>query len=101
MTYRVLLSAVTGVGLIACAAFAVGYWWQTGGRWVRDEAGRFLMAFMGTLGLLFALVLSNQWVGDWPGRRAVTVVVFTLFVGMTWWPLRLLVIAQRQRKGHR
>lgn len=98
MTYQVLLSVVTGVGLAACLTFVVGYWWRTGRRWARDEAGRFLMCFMTVLGALFALVLTNQWVGDWPARRPVTVAVFIAFVAITWWPLRLLVIAQSRRK---
>lgn len=99
MIYQVLLSVVTGVGLLACTTFVTGYWLATGGRWARDEAGRFLMTFMGTLGALFLLVLTNQWVGEWPARRGVTVAVFAAFVLMTWWPLRLLLIAQRKRKG--
>jgi hypothetical protein len=90
----VLVSIVTGVGLAACLTFVVGYWWRTGRSWFRDEAGRFFMAFMGTLGLLFALVLANQWLDGWPGRQAVTLVVFMFFVLLTWWPLRLLYVAQ-------
>lgn len=97
MTYQVLISVVTGVGLAGCGYFVVRYWWRTGGRWMADEAGRFLMVFWGTLGALFALVLCNQWLGDWPGRRVVTVVVFSAFVVMTWWPSRLLTIAQKRR----
>lgn len=98
MTYQVLISVVTGVGLAGCMYFVIRYWWRTGGRWVREEAGRFLMVFWGTLGALFALVLCNQWLGDWPGRRAVTVVVFAAFVLETWWPSRLLSIAQKRRR---
>lgn len=98
MTYRLLVSIVTGAGFVSCLTFVVGYWWRTGGTWVRDEAGRFLMAIMGTLGALLGLVLGNQWIGEWPGRRVVTVVVFTLFVAVTWWPHRLLYKAQRRRR---
>lgn len=98
MTYQVLISAVTGIGLAACATFVIRYWWRTGGRWMRDEAGWFMMAYWATLGVLFGLVLSNQWLGDWPGRRPVTVVVFVAFVATTWWPNRLLSIAQKRRR---
>lgn len=97
MTYRVLVSVVTGVGFASCATFVIGYWWLTRGTWMRDEAGRFLMAFMGTLGTLLALVLVNQWVGEWPGRQVVTVALFTTFVAITWWPHRLLIKAQRRQ----
>lgn len=101
MTYTLYITVVTAVGLLACATFVAGYWWVTRGGWVREEAGRFMMAFMATLGVLFALVLTGQLnnptVVEWTGRRMAVAAVFTAFVAITWWPLRLLVTAQSRR----
>ena len=97
--YEVLISLITGIGALACLTFVIGYWIVTGGAWIREEAGQFFMSFMAALGMLFTLVLVNAWTDSWPGQRAITVITFTLFVAETWWPLRLLLLAQRSKKN--
>lgn len=96
----VLVVSVTGIGLANCAGFCAAYQYATGGRWIKDEFGRFLMLFMLCMGSLFALVLSSRLWGDWPGRRVITTVLYIIYVAVTLWPPRLLWVAQTQnRKG--
>lgn len=96
-TEQTVTVVMASIGLIPCVVFVVGYWWVTRGAWWRDEAGRFFMLFMGTLGVLFTFVLSGPFSDHGALRTWSSIIVFTLFIALTWWPLRLLWIAQRQR----
>lgn len=89
--YRWFLIGITAIGLVGCLSFVVFYAIISGGRWRRTDAGRFMMIVQANLGTLFALILTNQVLGtDWPGRQAVTLILFSSYVVETWWPLRLL-----------
>lgn len=99
--YKTLMTAVTVIGLLGCVTFVVTYAIRSGGTWIRQEAGRFLMVVYASLGLLLALVLSNQLFGEWPGRRPVTVALFVVYCIEAWWPLRLLTRAQDDARRRR
>lgn len=85
---------ITGAGIVACVVFIVGYWYVTRGGWFRDEAGRFLMSYAGTVLLLLLIVI----VGPFPLRRALITITYLAFVLTLWWPLRLLWLAQREKR---
>lgn len=103
MSYRLALSIVTGVGLLACIIFVVGYWLVTRGSWHREEAGRFLIALTSTIGILFVFVLVGQLTArddvPWTFMRIFALIIYVEFVAIMWWPLRLLVLAQREKRG--
>lgn len=98
MMADVLVAMATFAGLVPCVWFVVGYWVATGGQWVKDEAGIFLMSFMTIMGLLFTIGIIGIWFeGTW-----LTTIAMVLFIGLIaqmWWPLRLLTIAQRNKKS--
>lgn len=101
--YAIYLTLLTVVGLLGCLAFIGGYWWTTRGRWVREEAGRFLMTIVGSIGGLLTILLLNQWLTGntlWADvfRRPITAIVSTAFVVSLWWPLRLLWLAEDERR---
>lgn len=94
----VVVVSVTGAGLANCAGFCAAYQLYSGGRWAKDEFGRFMMMFMACMGSLFALVLSSRLWGDWPGRRAVSIALYVVYVLVTLWPSRLLWLAQNDSR---
>lgn len=96
--YIAAVMLITAVGLVACLTFVIGYWWVTRGRWATEEAGTFLMLFMMDLTALFAVVLFGQYI-DAQVRQGIVLATYAGFVVMTWWPLRLLWIAQRERRN--
>lgn len=97
MIEDIIVTAITLIGFIPCVLFVVGYWWVTRGRWVKDEAGRFLMALMITLGALYGIGLIGVWHdGEWLSWAGI--VIFVAFIAEMWWPLRLLWVAQRERR---
>ncbi len=95
--YQILIVIITSVGVLACLSFVLGYGWVTRGAFGREEAGRYFMTSMSNKLLLFSLVLSGILWGDWPGRKILILILYVSFVATTWWPLRLLVIAQRKK----
>jgi hypothetical protein len=99
--YKHLMIAITAFGLLGCVTFVVAYAVRSGGTWIHQEAGRFLMVVYTSLAMLLALVLSNQIFADWPGRRQITVALFVLYCIKAWWPLRLLTRAQEDARRRR
>lgn len=96
--YRWVLLGLCALGFVGCVVFVVGYQLRSRGAWADSEAGRWLMIGRAEKAALFALVMSNQIVGDWPGRQAATLVLFSAFVALTWWPSRLLSKAFRPHR---
>lgn len=96
--YRIFLLALCAVGLLGCVVFVVRYQRRSRGAWWDTEAGRWLMIGRAEKGALFGLVLMNNLMTDWPGRQAVTLVLFAAFVMLTWWPSRLLSRVNRPRR---
>lgn len=98
--YQVVVALLCAIGLTGSATFVVLYslrsreyrnpWWKT-------EAGRWLLIGRAEKAALFALVIANMVWDNWPGRAPVTIVLFGLFVVMTWWPVRILRLTNRQR----
>lgn len=89
---------ITAVGLINCIIFCIGYWHSSSGSWFNSEYGRFLMMFIGCMGSLFALIVANRVFGMWPGRLVVTLILYSTYVGATFWPLRLLWLSNYKRR---
>ena len=102
--YSITIIALTLLGILGCLTFIAGYWWVTGGKWIKEEPGRFLMTYAGSVSGLLVILLLNQSLRDiniWINvlRQPVTILVAIAFVTSLWWPLRLLWLAQRERKG--
>lgn len=94
---RIITTIITLIGFIPCLWFVIRYWYVTGGKWIRDEAGQFFMSLIGTLAALFGIGLLGVWyTADWMSWAAL--IIFTAFILEMWWPLRLLRIAQQQKK---
>ncbi len=97
--YQILIVVTTSIGILSCLAFVLGYWWVTRGTFGKAEAGRYFMTSMSNKLVLFSLVLSGILWGDWPGRKVLILILYVSFVATTWWPLRLLILAQRRKSG--
>lgn len=96
--YRLVLLVFTGTGLLGSLVFVVRYQLRSRGAWLDSEAGRWMMIGRAEKAALFALVFLNNLVMDWPGRHAVTIILFGTFVLLTWWPSRLLSKANRPQR---
>lgn len=96
--YRLVLLLLCGFGLLGCLVFVVSYQLRSRGAWIDSEAGRWMMIGRAEKAALFALVLVNNIIPDWPGRQSVTIVLFGTFVLLTWWPSRLLSKVNRPRR---
>lgn len=100
--YRWVLVGLCMVGLVGNVAFVVRYTVlsrQTRlGPWWRHEIGWWLAVPPLNLATLFALVMLNNLASNWPGRPAVTIILFTAYVLETWWPFRLLSTLNRPQR---
>lgn len=101
MIFKVLAFLITAIGFCGCTFFLINYVLRTKGAWRDSEAGRFLVVVYSNLGALFLVVMANQLFGDWFGRQVVTLGLYLAYVAQTWWPLRLLRIAQKRSGKHR
>lgn len=101
MWYRVASLCVTTIGLAGCVTFIVSYIRRSNGAWRDSEAGRFFVIANANLAALFLLVISNQILGPWPGRQVVAILLYTAYTAQSWWPLRLLLLANRESKRHK
>lgn len=97
--YQWVSGVVTSTGLAGCIAFMLDYQRRSRGSWYESGEGRYFMATSSILGSLFLLVLSVQVFGDWPGRRLVGVILYTLYAVFPWWLWVLLRRATRDRIG--
>lgn len=96
MILEIIVAFISFIALVPCIWFIVGYWIVTGGAWMKQEAGIFLMSFMTILGLLFLIGIIGTWYQPvW--LAPVGMAAFLLLVAQMWWPLRLLIVAQRER----
>lgn len=99
MNYEISMSIAVSVGIMGCVVFVIGYWWVTRGRWVEDEVGQYFMSSNAVVAALLGIILMNLWFGpEWPGRRHVTFTLILAFIVTRWWPLRLLWLAQREKR---
>lgn len=96
--YQLTLFILCLLGFLGCLVFVVQYQRYTRGAWRDRESGRWLMIGRAEKAALFLLVTVNQVIPDWPGRQAVTLTLFGIFVALTWWPARLLSKANRPRR---
>lgn len=97
MIEEILLTVICVIGLAPCLLFVIGYWWVTRGKWYVNEVGRFFMSLTTTLGALYALSLISVWIESaWISW--VALLIFVAFIIVMWWPLRLLYVAQRERR---
>lgn len=96
--YRWVLLGLCMAGFLGCVVFVVRYQLRSRGAWIDSEAGRWMMIGRAEKGALFALVTTNQAIGDWPGRESATLILFSAFVALTWWPSRLLSNAFRPHR---
>lgn len=98
MSYGVFAFLITSAGFVGCVVFVTRYVVLSGGSWRDTEAGKFLVVVYTNLAALFLLVMANQIFGDWPLRKVASLLLYTVYVAQTWWPLRLLNLAQRRHR---
>jgi len=92
---QIVLACVTGLGLADCVIFMAWYARRSRMKWALIEHGWFIMYIAFALGSLFGLVLANQIFGNWTGRVVVSIIVFALLVGVTFWLPRILWVSIR------
>jgi len=85
---------ITVIGIIGCVVFIAWYWISTRGGWVHEEPGWFFMTYASTVLLLLLIVVGVPM----PLRRYVITLLYAMFVATLWWPLRMLWIAQRDKR---
>lgn len=72
----VLLGVISGV-----ATWVIIYWHiATKGTWRQWPAGRSLMGLLTIISVGFGYGVVNRFVGSWPGRPVVSILLYTLFV---------------------
>lgn len=100
--YSWVIVVLCGAGLAGCVSFVVRYSIMSRrtamGPWWRHEFGWWLAAVPLNLAALFLLVMLNNISAEWPGRRTVTIALFTAYVAETWWPGRLLSKVNRPQR---
>jgi hypothetical protein len=95
--YQWVSGAITSVGLAGCVSFVLVYHRRSGGRWYGTSEGRYLMATSVILASLFALILSFQIFGEWPGRKFVAVLLYAAYAAFPWWLFWLLLRETKRR----
>ncbi|MCT2279314.1 putative phage holin [Micromonospora chalcea] len=83
-------TVLAAIGFLLCGYFVVTYHWLTGGDWRRNPGGRHLMEFTANLGLLLGLIVLARFWPDYPGRDALTLLVFGGLVAQVLWRIVLL-----------
>lgn len=96
--YRIVLLALCFMGFLGSLVFVIRYQLRSRGAWVDSEHGKWMMIGRAEKAALFLLVMTNQVLPEWPGRQAVTLILFATFVILTWWPGRLLSVSTRPRR---
>lgn len=100
--YSGVIVGLCGAGLLGCLSFVIRYSLVSRrtdlGPWWRHELGWWLAAVPLNLASLFLLVMLNNISTDWPGRRVVTLILFSAYVVETWWPTRLLSKLNRPQR---
>lgn len=86
----VAILIISMFGLTGCVLFMILYHIRTGGKWRKSEIGVWLMFGRGNIAALFALLIINRIVVDWPGRVEIVLAISALFALQTWWPSKLL-----------
>ncbi len=94
--FAVVLLAAAALGSVAYIAVYTRYadWWRT-------EIGWSLIGFPGVLGLLAVNGLAFRLLGDFPGRQAVNVGLFFVWVAVVWWLATLVYRSNRSARRKR
>lgn len=91
------ITALAVIGAAAAWRFVVVFWWRTRGDWARNPGGRHVMQMTAYMGLLLTLIVIARIWPDYPGRSAVTGVVFALLIGQLVWRN---VLMDREQNAH-
>jgi len=78
--------------------FIVGYHVSTGGAWARSREGRHMMNFVAALSAVMIIGVLHNVFKDYPVRDLVRVLVYLWLDVAGFGRLRLLYLAQRQRR---
>lgn len=92
MSIESLISAAL-LGVIAVVAGAVAVYWhvKTRGTWRHWPAGQSLMGLLAIIAVGFGWGVINRFLGDYPARSLIGIVLYALFVGaiiMIGWTIR-------------
>jgi hypothetical protein len=82
MNFNDIISAAL-LGIISVVAGWVIIYWHiaTKGTWRAWPAGRSLMGLLGIIAVGFSYGVLNRFLGQWPGRAVVSILLYALFVG--------------------
>jgi small-conductance mechanosensitive channel len=82
MNLNDIISAVL-LGIISLVAGWVAVYWHvaTKGTWRQWPAGRSLMGLLAIITVGFGFGVVNRFLGQYPARSAVGIILYTLFVG--------------------
>jgi heme exporter protein D len=89
------------VALLGLLSWVIIYAWSTRGDWRLTREGRHLMAFRTSLSAFMAMGIANNVWQHYPGRDAIRVAIVTLFAASVVDGLRVLLLAQRERRRDR
>lgn len=94
-----LISAIL-LGLVAFSAGTVCAYWHlaTRGTWRDWPAGRSLMGLLGIITVGFGYGVVNRFLGAYPSKYAVAVLLYALFIGAIW--VIGFTIRHELRRGH-
>lgn len=87
------------LAFFGAAAFVATYhllapWWRT-------DIGRNTMAFAASETGVLGMSVLGLWLGDFPGRALLGLVLFATFTGVSWWRWSVLIRAQAGSvRGH-
>lgn len=98
MPYRNIIIAEYLAMFLVWLTVVIVYWVSTRGAWMRSPEGRLMMADAVLFVWFGVLVLTGIFLHDWPGRVYISLVSlsFITFTGL--WRLRIIVLAQRQKR---
>lgn len=98
MPYRNIIIAEYLAMFLVWLTVVIVYWVSTRGAWMRSPEGRLMMADAVLFVWFGVLVLAGIFLHDWPGRVYISLVSlsFITFTGL--WRLRIIVLAQRQKR---
>lgn len=93
--YQWITAVVTGLGVLSSTSFIIRWVVRSRMHWMTSEHGWFMMLLAIGLDGLFALIVISTLFGDWPGRRAVAIVVFVMLLALSLWLPRILWVSIR------
>jgi hypothetical protein len=93
---RFIFNALVVTSLVGCWAFVILYtrtwpWW-------RNEMGRYIVAFSGSLGLFMFYYTLRIFIGEIPAQVWIVLSLFIVLTVVIWWQLILFIRIRREQR---